>query len=72
MKNNGGTKGDSTMKKSFQSKMKNNGGTAVNSKKDRVKKNFEKNLWSPAMLKVAVKKGELTVVEFESITGEKY
>ena len=52
--------------------MKNNGGTAVNSKKDGVKKNFEKNLWSPAMLKVAVKKGELTVVEFESITGEKY
>lgn len=37
-----------------------------------VKRNFERKLWSKAMVKTAVKKGIITREEFEKITGEKY
>lgn len=37
-----------------------------------VKRNFERKLWSKAMVKMAVKKGIITRKEFEEITGEKY
>lgn len=37
-----------------------------------VKHNFERKLWSKAMVKMAVKKGIITRKEFEEITGEKY
>ena len=37
-----------------------------------VKKNFEKGLWTKALVKMAVKKGIITKEQFEEITGEKY
>ena len=37
-----------------------------------VKKNYEKGLWSIAMVKMAVKKGVITKEEFKEITGEEY
>ena len=37
-----------------------------------IKKNYEKGLWSVAMVKVAVKKGVITKEEFKEITGEIY
>jgi len=39
---------------------------------DTVKKNYEKGLWSKAMVKVAVKKGVITKEEYGKITGEEY
>ena len=37
-----------------------------------IKRNYEKGLWSVAMVKVAVKKGIITKEEFKEITGELY
>ena len=37
-----------------------------------IKNNFDKGLWSVAMVKVAVKKGVITKEQFKEITGEKY
>jgi hypothetical protein len=37
-----------------------------------IKNNFDKGLWSLAMVKVAVKKGVITKQQFKEITGEEY
>lgn len=37
-----------------------------------IKRNYEKGLWSLAMVKMAVRKGILTVGEYTEITGESY
>lgn len=37
-----------------------------------IKRNFEKGLWSKAMVKVAVKKGVITKEEYKEITSEEY
>ena len=37
-----------------------------------IKRNYEKGLWSIAMVKVAVKKGVITKEEYKEITGEVY
>jgi uncharacterized XkdX family phage protein len=37
-----------------------------------VKKNFDKGLWSAAMVKMAVKKGVITKAQYEEITGKEY
>lgn len=37
-----------------------------------IKSNFNKGLWSVAMVKVAVKKGVITKEQFKEITGEEY
>lgn len=37
-----------------------------------IKRNFDKKLWSIAMVKVAVKKGVITKEQFKEITGEEY
>ena len=35
-----------------------------------IKRNFEKGLWSIAMVKMAVRKGIITKEEYREITGE--
>ena len=37
-----------------------------------IKNNFDKGLWSLAMVKVAVKKGVITKEQFKEITGVEY
>lgn len=37
-----------------------------------IKKNYERKLWSKAMVKVAVRKGVITAEEYQQITGEVY
>lgn len=37
-----------------------------------VKRNYDKKLWSLAMVKVAVKKGVITKEQYKEITGENY
>lgn len=37
-----------------------------------IKRNYERKLWSKAMVKMAVKKGVITKAEYETITGEAY
>lgn len=37
-----------------------------------IKSNFDKGLWSIAMVKVAVKKGVITREQYKEITGEEY
>lgn len=37
-----------------------------------IKKNFEKGLWSKAMVKMAVRKGVITKEQYQEITGETY
>ena len=37
-----------------------------------IKKNFDRKLWSEAMVRVAVKKGVITSVQFKEITGKAY
>ena len=37
-----------------------------------IKNNFDKGLWSLAMVKVAVKKGVITKEQYKEITGENY
>lgn len=39
---------------------------------DTVKKNYEKGLWSKAMVKVSVKKGVITKEQYKEIVGEEY
>ena len=42
------------------------------SKFDKVKKYFDRGLWSLAMVRNAVIKGWITAEEFKTITGEDY
>ena len=37
-----------------------------------IKRNFDKGLWSIAMVKMAVKKGVITKEEFKEITNQDY
>ena len=37
-----------------------------------VKRNYERKLWSKAMVKMAVRKGIITKEEYAEITGEDY
>ena len=37
-----------------------------------IKKNYDRGLWSKAMVKMAVRKGVITAEEYKEITGEKY
>ena len=37
-----------------------------------VKKNYDRGLWSSAMVKMAVKKGIITKEQFTEITGKEY
>lgn len=37
-----------------------------------IKKNYERKLWSEAMVRVAVRKGILTKEQFTEITGKAY
>lgn len=37
-----------------------------------IKKNYDRGLWSIAMVKTAVKKGIITKDQFKEITGEDY
>ena len=37
-----------------------------------IKKNFDRGLWSVAMVKMAVKKGIITKEEYTEITGKEY
>ena len=37
-----------------------------------IKKNYDKGLWTKAMVKMAVKKKVITAEEYELITGEIY
>ena len=37
-----------------------------------VKRNYERKLWSKAMLKIAVRKGVITPEDYQEITGEPY
>ncbi len=39
---------------------------------DTIKKNFDRKLWSAAMVRTAVKKGVITPAQFREITGENY
>lgn len=37
-----------------------------------IKRNYDRKLWSKAMVKVAVKKGVITPEQYQTITGETY
>ena len=37
-----------------------------------IKRNYDKGLWSIAMVKTAVRKGVITKEEYKEITGEEY
>ena len=37
-----------------------------------IKRNFDRGLWSIAMVKMAVKKGIITKEQFKEITGEEF
>lgn len=37
-----------------------------------IKRNYEKGLWSLAMVKMAVRKGIITKAQYQEITGEIY
>lgn len=37
-----------------------------------IKKNYEKGLWSAAMVKMAVRKGIITKEQYTEITGKSY
>jgi uncharacterized XkdX family phage protein len=39
---------------------------------DTIKKNFDRGLWSAAMVKMAVKKGVITTAQYKEITGKAY
>lgn len=39
---------------------------------DTIKRNYDANLWSKAMVRVAVRKGVITPAQYKQITGEKY
>ncbi len=35
-----------------------------------IKRNYDRGLWSKAMVRMAVKKGVITLAQYEEITGE--
>ena len=37
-----------------------------------IKKNYDRNLWSKAMVKMDVRKGVITKNEYQTITGDEY
>lgn len=37
-----------------------------------IKRNFDRRLWSAAMVKTAVRKGVITPAQYEEITGQIY
>lgn len=37
-----------------------------------IKKNYDRGLWTKAMVKTAVRKGIISAAQYEEITGEKY
>ena len=37
-----------------------------------IKRNYDRGLWSAAMVKMAVRKGVITKEEFKEITGQDY
>jgi hypothetical protein len=37
-----------------------------------IKRNYEKGLWTKSMVKLAVRKGVITKVEYKEITNEEY
>lgn len=37
-----------------------------------IKRNYDRKLWSAAMVKMAVRKGIITKAQYEEITGKKY
>ena len=37
-----------------------------------IKKNYDRGLWSAAMVKMAVRKGIITAEEYKEITGKTY
>lgn len=37
-----------------------------------IKKNYERGLWTAAMVKTAVRKGVITKEQFKEITGKEY
>ena len=37
-----------------------------------IKRNYDKGLWTKAMVKTAVRKGVITAAQYEQITGESY
>lgn len=37
-----------------------------------IKKNYDRKLWSAAMVRTAVKKGVITPAQYEEITGQIY
>lgn len=37
-----------------------------------IKRNYDKGLWSAAMVKMAVRKGIITKAQYQEITGEPY
>lgn len=39
---------------------------------DTIKLNFDRGLWSEAMVAIAVQKGVITAAQFQTITGRKY
>ncbi len=39
---------------------------------DIIKRNFERGLWTAAMVKVAVRKGVITPEQYRDITGKDY
>ena len=39
---------------------------------DTIKRNYDRGLWTVAMVKLAVKKGIITKLEYEQITGKVY
>lgn len=39
---------------------------------DLIKRNYERGLWTKAMVRVAVRKGVITKEQFAQITGEEY
>lgn len=39
---------------------------------DLIKRNYDRGLWSIAMVKMAVRKGVITAAQYEEITGAAY
>lgn len=37
-----------------------------------IKRNYDRGLWSAAMVKMAVRKGIITKAQYQKITGEEY
>ena len=39
---------------------------------ERIKANYDRGLWNKSMIKTAVRKGVISVAQYETITGETY